>query len=67
MPDMKKDRLSCRACALNRYEEFHARHEKRTKRHAGHISSVYNNFMRIMILRNPKTDLLRALKYCALV
>ena len=32
MPGMKKDGLSCWACASNRYEEFHAQHEKKKKK-----------------------------------
>ena len=45
MPGMKKDGLSCWACASNRYEEFHAQHEKkkkkRTERNAGHVSQLF--------------------------
>ena len=68
MPGMKKDGLSCRACASNQYEKFYAQHEKRGRTSCRACkSTLYNCFMRRMILRNPKSDLFVALKYCCLV
>ena len=64
MLGMKKDGLSCRECASNRYEEFHAQQEKKDRTSCWACkSALRSNFMCRMNLRYTK----RALKYCGLV